>query len=122
MAGKKLSEYHPFKQKSTWTPSSSNNFYVEEYLRKAKKEHATVLNNRWNVFVKPSMSGLEWGALQELRISSNIVILKADKGSQVVVMNLKDYRHQAIVNLSNEKTYEVLRGDPTSSLVCTINE
>ena len=48
--------------------------------------------------------------------------LIADKGSQVVVMNIEGYFQLAILHLSDERTYEILSGDLILSLVRAIND
>ena len=52
-------------------------------------------------------------ALAELRRDSNKIILTADKGVSLVVMNKEDYQKKAL-ELLDQPTYKTLATDPTN--------
>ena len=63
---------------------------------------------------KPNLKKSERVALDNLAKDSTITIVPADKGRAVVVMNTTDYKTKAELLLSDEKTYQQLKKDPTS--------
>ncbi len=52
-------------------------------------------------------------AIKSLRADKDIMILPADKGRAVVVMDKKEYKEKANKLLSDEKTYKKEKKDPT---------
>ena len=48
-----------------------------------------------------------------LKKNSERVILSADKGNCVVVMDKHDYREKALSLLNDRNTYSILKSDPT---------
>ena len=52
-------------------------------------------------------------ALLALKKDPDRVILSADKGNCVVVMDKHDYREKALSLLNNRNTYSILMSDPT---------
>ena len=55
-------------------------------------------------------------ALTQLKQDNNRVILTADKGVAMVVMDLQDYNNKAQALLQDTTTYQVLPKDPTPQL------
>ena len=62
-----------------------------------------------------NLKNVEYKALQSLSDNNEIVIKKADKGSNIVIMNKSDYINEGLNQLSNEKFYKKLKTNPTSS-------
>ena len=63
--------------------------------------------------IKQNVTENELKALQQLKEDESIMILPADKGKSTVVMNKSDYKSKISALLSDRKTYEVLKSDPT---------
>ena len=63
--------------------------------------------------VKSNVTPDEIKSLQELKNDDSIMILPADKGRATVVMNTADYKTKIQTLLSDKKTYEILKKDPT---------
>ena len=55
----------------------------------------------------------DFKALLALKKDPVRVILSADKGNCVVVMDKHDYREKALSLLNNRNTYSILKCDPT---------
>lgn len=55
----------------------------------------------------------EFVALNCLKNDKNIIILPADKGDKIVIMNIIDYINEAARQLSDDSVYELLNKDPT---------
>ena len=55
-------------------------------------------------------------ALAELRRDQDRVILTADKGVAIVIMDKEDYQHKAKALLEDQGTYKALKTDPTGRL------
>ena len=65
---------------------------------------------------KPPESNLkrnEWKALRELKRNKEIVILNADKGKCLVVMDRSEYIRKMEEKLADEMTYKKIEKDPT---------
>ena len=62
---------------------------------------------------KPNLSRQELQALTDLKRNSDIMILPADKGRATVVLDKVEYDEKVRQMLSDEKTYEKLKRDPT---------
>ncbi len=60
-------------------------------------------------------------ALQELKLNTNIVIKKADKGSAVVIMNRDDYIAESLRQLNDGKYYVKTDVDLTSEYSLKVN-
>lgn len=55
--------------------------------------------------------------LKELASSSSIIIKPADKGGNIVVMDIVDYRQEILRQLSNPVYYQKVPSDPTKHLM-----
>ena len=62
---------------------------------------------------KSNITADERQALDELSKDDSIYVLPADKGRAVCVMDRSDYEHKIDELLSDSKTYEKLKSDPT---------
>ena len=60
-------------------------------------------------------------ALQSLRTNSSVIILKADKGNRVVVMDKSHYLSKAFEMLADTNVYELLRKNPIESEQASYN-
>ena len=63
---------------------------------------------------KSNISKEEWRALKELRADKEHLILTADKGAALVVMDRKDYTQKMKELLDDNNTYRPLKMDPTN--------
>ena len=63
---------------------------------------------------KPNITAKEKLSLRSLAKDPDIMILPADKGRAVVVLNAQDYKAKAKALLSDRKTYQPLSKDPTA--------
>ena len=66
----------------------------------------------------PNLTPSERKALWELKLDTDLIINKADKGSTIVVQNRTDYISTALEHLNDPNTYVVLDGDPTR-IICS---
>ena len=62
---------------------------------------------------KPNINRKERQALAELKKGKSIMILSADKGKATVIMDTAEYEQKVTTVLSDDKTYEKLKKDPT---------
>ena len=114
------SEKHPFKPKSKYTPSSSGNATLEQYLSNTEKELNTTLNHN----LKPSTSNLtieQRAAIQSLKQRMNSIIIKqADKGSTLTVVDREKYIKDGEAHLSDVTSYQKEATNPTPRLAGAI--
>ena len=100
---------------------------MENGLQKLPEEDAASI---WSCVIsilsrtKPPVSNLsvaERRAIKQLRDDDSILILPADKGRSVVVMDKCDYDHIMRLMLEDCHTYKRLRKDPSQHLERKIN-
>eukprot|EP00079_Xenopus_tropicalis_P034390 XP_017948161.1 PREDICTED: uncharacterized protein LOC108646244 [Xenopus tropicalis] len=75
-----------------------------------KKEHKLLTAKK-----KDNLTLKEKQALKSLERDENIVIRKADKGGQIVILDRNDYFKEAHRQLSDSTTYKLLEKNPTAS-------
>ena len=61
----------------------------------------------------PNLPRSELKALRDLRKDHSLLVISADKGNCTVVMDRKDYDNKVKQMLSDQKTYKILKKDPT---------
>ena len=54
-------------------------------------------------------------ALKQLKSNNELIVTKADKGNNVVIMNVNDYKTKLNILLSENDTYEPCVRDPLKS-------
>ena len=73
--------------------------------------------------VPPSnLTAREWKALNTLKKDEEIMILPADKGKCLVVMDRKDYISKMEEKLKDETTYKRIEKDPTEEIRKSLQE
>ncbi|XP_069077648.1 dynein axonemal heavy chain 11-like [Pleurodeles waltl] len=93
------------KQRSTWTPRSAldnsiDTFYKMVWTDLNRQDMKGIHLN------KPNLNKEEYKALQSLRSDDTVIIKKADKGGNIVVLNRKDYEQEVYTQLLDENCYE----------------
>ena len=63
----------------------------------------------------------EWRAMKKLREDDDILVLPADKGKCLVVMDTKEYIRKMEEKLSDETTYKKIEKDPTEEIKTAIS-
>ena len=71
---------------------------------------------RYSRLPKPNLKKEEMKALKQLRLERNQMVLTADKGVAMVVMNRHDYIKKARALLDDTNTYKPITSDPTTKL------
>ena len=66
--------------------------------------------------LKPNMSKGEMEAIKQLKADKDRVILNADKGIALVILEKKDYIEKAKQLLQDTDTYRTIQTDPTTKL------
>ena len=66
--------------------------------------------------LKPNLSKGEMAAIKQLRADKDRIILTADKGVVLVIMERKDYIEKAQQLLQDPNTYQTIPTDPTTKL------
>ena len=92
--------------KSKWTPYRAPTPYIENYCQKIQKIYKN-LNTDCSSQTDNISKG-ERKALKKLRDDNSIVIKKADKGSNIVLMPREGYIKEAYRQLNNTKYYKKL--------------
>ena len=63
---------------------------------------------------KPNISKEEWKAIKELRSDKECLVVTADKGVALVVLDKKEYILEMNQLLEDKNTYRQLKMDPTN--------
>ena len=87
----------------------------QETAAKLRSEVARSVSKRTKK-MKRNLSLEEIKALQELKKDNDLTILPADKGRATVVLDRKEYEQKIETLLSDQKTYELLKKDPTTTV------
>ena len=61
-------------------------------------------------------------ALKNLKKKTDKIVVQANKGNCVVVMDMDDYNNKASDLLDNRNTYSLLKNDPTKTTECKLNK
>ena len=118
-----ITEDQLFKSKTNkkWKPDK-NHHTVETYIEATKNALETEeQNNSKNKYYNNLTKG-ERKALKELAERNDIVIIKADKGGAVVIIDVEDYVKEAEHQLNNKDAYKKLQYDPTQTHTRLVND
>ena len=94
---------------------------IEDAVKDLEKEEAGTIHAKISLTLqnsKPSKDNLsedEQKALKELQSDTSIVILPADKGRSIVILNCEDYLEKCMDHISNGP-YQLLKKDPTTKI------
>ncbi|CAF1501420.1 unnamed protein product [Rotaria sordida] len=95
--------------------------YTPTTIKQAAISEITTFIQRWK---KPKIDNLtkqERIAMNEIKNNKEIIVIPADKGGKIVVMNQKDYKEKMEEKLNDKKTYEQVK-DPTNMIKNKLNE
>ncbi|CAF4939093.1 unnamed protein product, partial [Rotaria socialis] len=67
------------------------------------------------------MNKEETKLLKEIKSIQDIVIIQADKGGKIVIMNKNDYFNKIEEKLNDLNVYEQVKNDPTTIIKTEIN-
>jgi hypothetical protein len=109
MLGSGSLRFTPFRGKSSYCPSGTDNSVLERYITATDG----LLCNLSPESARSNFSRLEWQALHELRANESLVIKKSDKGGNVVVLDASTYREEGLRQLSGPQYRIIL--DPNFS-------
>lgn len=103
-----------------WTPPKPHhtiNTFIESFENQVKKDMTTN---------KPSMvknlTQKEIKALKDLQQRDDIIIINADKGGAITILDTEQYVNEANRQLNNEQCYQKLDANPTLNHVNTVND
>jgi hypothetical protein len=91
-------------------------------IKKAAISEITTFINKWRKPKKSNMTKEETKLLNEIKSMDQIVIIQADKGGKIVIMDKTEYISKVEEKLDDENTYEKLTKDPTEELKAKIND
>ena len=113
-------ELNPFKKKSSYTPTTSNNKTLEKYLEDTELAlHTTCSTPSFQT--SSNLTPGERRAVQSLRDKMHdVIIKKADKGSTITVVTRGKYIADGLQHLSDMTAYAKLDNDPTPTLAAHI--
>ena len=107
----------PFKGKSSWTPTPSDNPTLTNVFTRTEQHLISVNIPRRKTYSNLTLQ--ENLALNNLKNNQSIVIKPSDKGAGICIMNKRDYLAKIHTYLQDRNTYKPLTYNPTT---CTITE
>ena len=113
-------EVTPFKKKSRFLPSSNLNATIVTFSQLVEQDMAKI--SALCPSKNKNLTKSELDALRSLESRQDIIIRPADKGGAIVVMGLKNYDCGIFKLLNDEKHYQPLLCNPTSSTKNMIDE
>ena len=96
-------------QASSKLPDQEANEFRSD-VNELLKQPQTQCNNQYN------LNPIQHRALTQLKQDNSRVVVTADKGVAMVIMDKEDYTNKAQTLLQGNNTYKVLKTDPTSQL------
>ena len=103
-----------------WTPPKVHhtiNTFVESFENQLKRE-----NLHQNRDKKKNLNKEELKALQNLQKRDDIIIINADKGGAITIMDTDDYVKEGNRQLNDELCYKKLEHNPTVNHVNTVHD
>ena len=94
----------------------------QSHMQKGHQKHNVTVSNTWRRicnFISPLKTNI---ISPEDSPRDDIVIINADKGDAVVIMDVNDYIREAKPQLNEPRDYEVLAKDPTTTNNDLINQ
>ena len=104
-------EHNPFHNKSSWTPPTDRDPWLNTYVEAIKHDILTVNRNH----IAENLTKDERRALRNLRKRQDIIIKPAEKGLGTVVMDKSWYKDECNRQLNDAKFYRQLDGDITNT-------
>ena len=105
---------NPFKKKSKFSPKNKD-AAIELYLSRLEEEILALQKNFNSKY--SNLTKEERNAIYSLRDDNTIIIKEADKESDIVVWDRKDYLAEAKKQLDDKEVYQEVRGDIESPLI-----
>jgi hypothetical protein len=96
---------------------------IEDGIQNLSDEDKEFIRQDFSVILRKAkpprsnMSSEERAALKNLRNDENLVILKADKGGAIVLMNLSDYNRKMNEHLTQSGSYKKLNCNPIKKII-----
>ena len=94
---------------------------IEDAVKDLEKEEADTICAKVSLTLrnskppKDNLSKDECKALKELQSDTSIVILPADRGRSIVILNREDYLEKCVDHINNDP-YQLLKKDPTNKI------
>ena len=102
-----------------WTPPDAHhtvNTFIESFENQVKSDIKLCTRSRQN-----NLNKHEQKALLDLQKRDDIIIINADKGGAITILDAKDYVKEANRQLSNPICYQKLPYNPTTEYAGTVN-
>ncbi|CAF2852485.1 unnamed protein product [Rotaria sp. Silwood2] len=90
-------------------------------IKKAAISEITTFINKWRKPKKNNMTKEEIRLLNEIKSMDQIIIIQADKGGKIIIMDKSEYINKIEEKLNDNNIYEKLTKDPTDELKLKIN-
>ena len=107
------------KPEQKWTPTNVHHTvetFIESFGNQVKKDKNIHRNNK-----NFNLSNNEQEALKALQERDDIIIINADKGGAITILNTEDYIKEANRQLSDPNCYQKLQHNPTTEHASTVN-
>ena len=96
-------------------------YFMTPIIRRAAVAEITTFAAKWRKSEKHNLSKDDYRLLRELKSNDQLIVVPADKGGKVVVMNRKEYTSKVEEKLNDRSLYQIVK-DPTKTLKRKISE
>ncbi|CAF5221536.1 unnamed protein product, partial [Rotaria magnacalcarata] len=97
-------------------------FSTPKLIKSAAISEISTFIQKWRKPTKFNMNKEETKLLKEIKSIQDIVIIQADKGGKIVIMNKNDYFNKIEEKLNDLNVYEQVKNDPTTIIKTEINK
>ncbi|CAF4889307.1 unnamed protein product, partial [Rotaria magnacalcarata] len=97
-------------------------FSTPKLIKSAAISEISTSIQKWRKPTKFNMNKEETKLLKEIKSIQDIVIIQADKGGKIVIMNKNDYFNKIEEKLNDLNVYEQVKNDPTTIIKTEINK
>ena len=104
----------PFKGKSNWTPSPSDNPTLDDFFTRTEQELITIDTPCRKTYSNLKLQ--EKTALSNVKNNQSIVIKLCDKGGSICIMNTRNYLNKIHTHLQDQNIFKPLTYNPTSTI------
>ncbi|CAF3942210.1 unnamed protein product, partial [Rotaria sp. Silwood1] len=91
-------------------------------IKNAARSEISTFIQKWKKPKQCNMNKEEIKLLNEIKAIEDIIIIQADKGGKIVIMDKSDYITKVEEKLNDKNVYELIKNDPTTTIKEEISE
>ena len=97
-------------------------YSTSKTIKNAAISEITTFIQKWKKPKKSNLNRPEIKTLKEIKSIKDIIMVQADKGGKIMIIDKADYVNKIEEMLNDKKIYERIKNDPTSQIKTEINK